>query len=82
MVKESEDLVQGFHAQRVDTSFPGWVRNDPTTGKPPNMWKTACLVLLTLFPVVMLELRFLNPQLASAQPGARAPSSAMRSAWR
>ena len=41
MVKESEDLVQGFHAQRVDTSFPGWVRNDPTTGKPPNMWKTA-----------------------------------------
>ncbi len=25
MVKESEPLVQGFHAQRVDTSFPGWV---------------------------------------------------------
>ena len=25
MVKESEALVQGFHAQRVDTSFPGWV---------------------------------------------------------
>ena len=60
---------QGFHAQRVDTSFPGWVPNDPATGKPPNMWKTACLILLTLFPVVMLELKFLNPQLASAQPG-------------
>ena len=68
MVKESEDLVQGFHAQRVDTSFPGWVPNDPTTGKPPNRWKTACLILLTLFPVVMLELRFLNPHLRELNP--------------
>ena len=71
MVKESEDLVQGFHAQRVDTSFPGWVANDPATGKPPNMWKTACLILLTLFPVVMLELRFLNPHLRELNPAAR-----------
>jgi len=68
MVKESEDLVQGFHAQRVDTSFPGWVPNDPTTGKPPNRWKAAGLILLTLFPVVMLELRFLNPHLREFNP--------------
>jgi hypothetical protein len=63
MVKESEPLVQGFHAQRVDTSFPGWIPNDPVTGKPPNRWKAAALILLTLFPVVMLELKFLNPHL-------------------
>jgi antibiotic biosynthesis monooxygenase (ABM) superfamily enzyme len=68
MVKESENLVAHFHAQRVDTSFPGWVPNDPKTGAPPNMWKTACLVLLTLFPVVMLELRFLNPHLTGLNP--------------
>lgn len=68
MVKESEDLIQGFLAQRVDTSFPGWVPNDPTTGKPPNMWKTAGLVLLTLFPLVMLEIRFLNPHLTMLNP--------------
>jgi antibiotic biosynthesis monooxygenase (ABM) superfamily enzyme len=71
MVKESQDLVGGFHAQRVDTSFPGWVANNPATGKPPNLWKTACLVLLTLFPVVMLELRFLNPHLESLNPALR-----------
>jgi uncharacterized protein len=71
MVKESEDLVQGFHAQRIDTSFPGWVPTDPVTGKPPNMWKTASLVLLTLFPVVMLELRFLNPHLEALNPALR-----------
>jgi uncharacterized protein len=71
MVKESGDLVEGFHAQRVDTSFPGWVVNDPATGKPPNMWKTASLILLTLFPVVMLELRFLNPPLEALNPALR-----------
>jgi antibiotic biosynthesis monooxygenase (ABM) superfamily enzyme len=71
MVKESGDLVEGFHAQRVDTSFPGWVANDPATGKPPNMWKTASLILLTLFPVVMLELRFLNPPLEALNPALR-----------
>ena len=71
MVKESEDLVDDFHAQRVDTSFPGWVPNDPTTGKPPNMWKTAALILLTLFPVIMLELKYLNPQLATLNPALR-----------
>ena len=71
MVKESEQLVDDFHAQRVDTSFPGWVANNPVTGKPPNLWKTACLILLTLFPVVMLELRFLNPQLETLNPAVR-----------
>ena len=61
LLKESEALIDGFHAQRVDTSFPGWAPLDPKTGKPPNMWKTASLVLLTLFPVVMFELKFLSP---------------------
>jgi antibiotic biosynthesis monooxygenase (ABM) superfamily enzyme len=68
MVKDSEELVGGFLAQRVDTSFPGWTPNDPATGAQPSMWKTACLVLLTLFPVIMLELRFLNPHLKSLNP--------------
>jgi len=71
MVKESEELVADFHAQRVDTSFPGWIPNDPTTGKPPNKWKAAALILLTLFPVIMLELKFLNPQLAVLNPALR-----------
>jgi uncharacterized protein len=71
ILKEGEDMIQGFHLQRVDTSFPGWVPNDPATGKPPNMWKTATLVLLTLFPVVMLELKFLNPQLTELNPALR-----------
>lgn len=66
LLKESQDLIEGFEAQRVDTAFPGWVPADPATGRPPNMWKTGALVLLTLFPVVMVELRFLNPLLHAA----------------
>jgi uncharacterized protein len=68
LLKESEELIEGFHAQRVDTSFPGWAPTDPATGKPPNMWKTASLVLLTLFPVVMLELKFVTPNLKMLNP--------------
>jgi uncharacterized protein len=68
LLKESENLIEGFSAQRVDTSFPGWVPADPATGKSPSMWKTAALVLLTLFPVVMLELKFLTPKLAMLPP--------------
>lgn len=68
LLKESEGLVDRVVAQRIDSSFPGWVPNDPVTGKPPAAWKTACLVLLTLFPVVMIELKFLNPRLRSLNP--------------
>lgn len=68
LLKESEELIDGFHAQRVDTSFPGWAPLDPKTGKPPNMWKTASLVLLTLFPVVMFELKFLSPLVHRLNP--------------
>lgn len=63
ILKEAEGLVDHVVAHRVDTSFPGWVPADPVTGKPPNLWKTASLVLLTLFPIVMLELKFLTPHL-------------------
>lgn len=68
LLTESEPLIVGFAAQRVDTSFPGWTPVDPVTGKSPNKWMTASLVLLTLFPVVMFEIRFLNSHLRVLPP--------------
>jgi hypothetical protein len=50
---------------RLATSFPGWVSIDPMTGKGPPNWKTGLLVILGLFPIVMLEMRFLSPILAA-----------------
>jgi len=67
LVKEAESLVDYAHLQRMGTSFPGWFPTDPRTGKGPPNWKAGMLVLLGLFPIVMLETRFLklpvNPSL-------------------
>lgn len=65
MLSESSDFVEHEQLTRLATSFPGWVPVDPMTGEGPPNWKTAMLVLLGLFPIVMLELRFLNPIFAS-----------------
>ncbi len=61
LLEESQEFIESEELMRLATSFPGWVPINPATGKGPPNWKTALLVLLGLFPVVMLELRFLNP---------------------
>jgi hypothetical protein len=67
LLREAEPLVEYAHLQRMGTSFPGWFPTDPKTGKGPPNWKAGMLVLLGLFPIVMLETRFLklpvNPSL-------------------
>lgn len=65
LVKDAESLVDYAHLQRMGTSFPGWFPTDPKTGKGPPNWKAGMLVLLGLFPIVMLEAKFLSPQTAS-----------------
>ncbi|CAN5576190.1 hypothetical protein BH09VER1_BH09VER1_31750 [soil metagenome] len=64
LLAESKEFIENEELSRLATSFPGWVPVDPATGKGPPDWKTALLVLLGLFPTVMLELRFLSPELA------------------
>lgn len=65
LLREAEPLIDYAHLQRMETSFPGWFPTDPKTGQGPPNWKAAMLVLLGLFPIVMLESRFLSPLLAS-----------------
>lgn len=47
--------------QRVATSFSGWFTFGDAPGQAPPSWKQSMIVLLTLYPIVMLELLFLNP---------------------
>lgn len=70
LLKEAEPIVDYAHLQRLDTSFPGWFPTDAATGKGPPNWKAAMLVLLGLFPIVMLEARFLSPHLAALNSAA------------
>jgi uncharacterized protein len=51
--------------QQVATSFAGWFTFGDAPGQVPPNWKQSMIVLLTLFPVVMLELLYLNPLLQS-----------------
>lgn len=64
LLSEAEPLIDYAHLQRMDSSFPGWFPTDSKTGQGPPNWKAAMLVLLGLFPIVMLEARFLSPRLA------------------
>ena len=63
LLQESKAFIEHEQLTRLATAFPGWVPVDPITGKGPPNWKTALLVLLGLFPIVVIELRFLNPLL-------------------
>jgi uncharacterized protein len=64
LIKEAEPLVDYTHLQQMGTSFPGWFPTDAKTGQGPPNWKAGMLVLLGLFPIVMLESKFLSPRLS------------------
>jgi antibiotic biosynthesis monooxygenase (ABM) superfamily enzyme len=61
LLKESQAFIEHEQLMRLATSFPGWVPINPITGKGPPNWKTALLVILGLFPIVMLEIAFPQP---------------------
>jgi uncharacterized protein len=63
LLQEAKAFIENEELMRLATSFPGWVPINPLTGKGPPDWKTALLVLLGLYPIVVIELRFLNPLL-------------------
>lgn len=63
LLGELRDIVSSTKISKVPTSFPGWFPHDEITGQNPARWKTAALVLLGLFPVIMLESLFVVPHL-------------------
>jgi len=67
LLQRSAALVQGWQSRRLPSSFAGWFPSAPGQAAPPT-WKQAALVLLVLYPIVMLELRFLSPLLAGLVP--------------
>ncbi len=51
--------------QQIATSFSGWFTFGDVPDEVPPNWKQSMIVLLMLYPIVMLELLFLNPLLHS-----------------
>jgi uncharacterized protein len=63
LLRDHETLVQSWEHHRLPSSFAGWFPTDPASGNSPPSWKQSMLVILMLFPIVALELRFLTPML-------------------
>ena len=59
--------IASWRSHRLPSPFAAWFPSDPDRPAPP-LWKQGMLVLLVLYPIVMLELRFLNPLLAPLMP--------------
>lgn len=70
LMSAAEKLVKKSEIRAVPGVFPGWVPLDEK-GQPPRIWKTALLVLLGLFPVVVLEQIFVMPWLQALHPVVR-----------
>lgn len=65
ILQQSNQLVASLENHRVISSYPGWFHAFTTSPQQvPPLWKQGMLVLLVLFPIVMLELKFLNPYTA------------------
>lgn len=67
LLDEGRSLVKSLDIKQITGSFPGWIPLDEHGQSPPN-WKAFLLVLLGLYPIVMCEIAFLNPQLSSVPP--------------
>lgn len=65
LVLEGQQYVKStdYHALPV-SSFPGWFPVDKK-GRPPSRWKTAMLVLLCLYPLAVLQLKYVRPLLTA-----------------
>ncbi|MBY0357888.1 MAG: hypothetical protein K2W82_07790 [Candidatus Obscuribacterales bacterium] len=68
LLAEANQFVNATYFQRLTSSFPGWFPIDNNTGARPAKWKTAVLVFIGLFPLLMLLKRFFYPQLAGINP--------------
>ena len=60
ILSESETLIASLESHRVISPYAGWFASMTQKGEIPPVWKQTMIVLLVLFPIVMLELMYLN----------------------
>lgn len=71
LLAESSPFVSTIESHRIISPYAGWFASIAKTGEIPSAWKQSMLVLLMLFPIVMLEIMFLNPLLESFNPSVK-----------
>lgn len=64
LVRKAVEVVDADEVRRVESGFEGWFDFDRAAGvTAPPAWKFNYLILLGLYPIVMLEVLFLNAKL-------------------
>lgn len=64
VLKDSDSLIKSLESHRVISPYAGWFSSVSQGATVPPAWKQSMIVLLVLFPIVMLEMMFLNPLLS------------------
>ena len=68
VLNEGKPLVKSLESHRVISPYSGWFANTSAVNEVPPVWKQTMMVLLVLFPIIMLELKFLSPLTAPLNP--------------
>lgn len=68
IMQEAEPLIKSLESHRMISPYAGWFANVMSGSEPPAVWKQTMLVLLVLFPIIMVELKYLSPLTAALNP--------------
>ena len=68
VLKDSESIVDSIEKHTIVSPYSGWFSSLIESGKTVSAWKQAMLVLLVLFPIIVLEIKYLNPSLSGINP--------------
>lgn len=63
ILDEGKQLVSSLEAHRVISPYAGWFSSLTRLGTYIPVWKQTMIVLLVLFPIVMVQFKFLSPLL-------------------
>lgn len=64
LLEESAGMISSIERNRIVSPYSGWFASIAKTGELPSVWKQTMIVLLVLFPIVALELKYLSPLLS------------------
>lgn len=68
VLNESKSLISSLDTHRVISPYAGWFSSIAQKGAVPPVWKQTMIILLVLFPIVMLEFKYLSLLTAGLNP--------------
>jgi len=60
-LKEADSMIESLETHRVISPYGGWFGSINKGRTVPPVWKQTMVILLVLFPIVVLEIKYLAP---------------------